>query len=754
MTLRCALRIIFPAIFFALFPSLALAALSAPSSLSATAISGSQINLAWVDNSNNENGFEIERTTVLSGPWTKIATTGAGVKSYANTGLSGSITYYYRVRAYKTGGSSFSAYSNTANATTLASVPNAPNPLTATAVSASQINLSWADNSSNESGFKIERATSSGGPWSYIATTGTNTTSYWNTGLSASTRYYYRARAYNTAGDSAYSNTASATTTNGTALPTLPTAPSALNATAASSSQVNLTWSDNSSNESGFKIERAPASNGPWTQIATAGAGAVAYSNTGLSASTTYYYRVRAYNTAGDSAYSNTANVTTIASSSGGGALWWAEAYGGTGHDYGQAVAVDRNGNVVLTGNFVGRVDFGEGLLPCTGTSNVVLAKYSASGLPLWTQCFVGAGNGSGRAVAVDGNGDVVVTGYFGGTLDFGGGPLSSVGGYDIFVAKYSGADGRHLWSKRFGSAADAFGAESGYGVAVDGGGNVAVTGSFYGTVDFGGGALRSAGDPDIFLVKLSAAGTHLWSKRFGAVGNNEAGNAVAVDGGGNVVLTGRFNGAVDFGGGALAGSGVDIFVAKFSSAGTHLWSERFGGTGSTDSGNGVAVDGSGNVVLTGNFGGTTDFGSGALTSVGGDDIFVAKFSSAGTPVWSKRFGDPFSMAGFDVGRAVAVDGSGNVVVTGVFLGAVNFGGGALTGAGSTDVFVAKFSSAGTHLWSKRFGGTTIDEGLSVAVNGGSNVVVTGRFLSSINFGDGPLTAVGASDVFVTSFWP
>ena len=273
----------------------------APSNLTASAASASQINLAWRDNANNETGFKIERKTG-SGGWNQIATVGANATAYQNTGLSASTTYYYRVRANNAAGDS--SYSNEAGATTAGTRPAAPSNLTASAASASQINLAWRDNANNETGFKIERKTGSGS-WNQIATVGANTTAYQNTGLSASTTYYYRVRANNAAGDSSYSNEAGATTAG-----TRPAAPSNLTASAASASQINLAWRDNANNETGFKIERKTGSGG-WNQIATVGANATAYQNTGLSASTTYYYRVRANNAAGDSSYSNEAGATT-----------------------------------------------------------------------------------------------------------------------------------------------------------------------------------------------------------------------------------------------------------------------------------------------------------------------------------------------------------------------------------------------------------------------------------------------------------
>ncbi len=183
---------------------------SAPSALTATAVSSSRIDLTWADNSSNETGFKIERSTD-GVSFAEIATVGANVTSYSNTGLDPSATYHYRVRANNAAGDS--GYSNTASATTLAAPlpPTAPSGLTATAASSSQIDLAWADNSSNETGFKLERSTD-GLVFAEIATVGANVTSYSNTGLAPSATYHYRVRANNAAGDSGYSNTASATT--------------------------------------------------------------------------------------------------------------------------------------------------------------------------------------------------------------------------------------------------------------------------------------------------------------------------------------------------------------------------------------------------------------------------------------------------------------------------------------------------------------------------------------------------------------
>jgi carboxypeptidase T len=189
--------------------------------------------------------------------------------------------------------------------------PAAPANLAATAASSTQVNLTWVDGSSNEAGFKIERCTGAGcSDFAQIATVGANVTSYANTGLSASTSYSYRVRAYNNIGDSDYSNVASATTPQA---PAIPAAPTNLAATAASRSQINLTWTDNAANETGFRIERCKGSTCTnFAQIATVGPNVTSYANTGLSSNTTYRYRVAAYNASGSSSYSNTAQATTL----------------------------------------------------------------------------------------------------------------------------------------------------------------------------------------------------------------------------------------------------------------------------------------------------------------------------------------------------------------------------------------------------------------------------------------------------------
>ena len=278
--------------------------LAKPTFATATAVSSSQINLTWIDNSASETGYKIERKTTVNGTYAQIAQVGANVQSYPDTnGLAPNTRYYYRIRA--TNGTIDSAYSNEPFATTLLDAPAAPSNLTITSLLSNKIILSWTDNSNNETGFKIQRKIGATGSYVDIVTTAANITGYNDSLVADGTLYCYRVCATNATGDSAFSNEACGTT---------PLAkPTSATATAVSSSQINLTWIDNSASETGYKIERKTTVNGTYAQIAQVGANVQSYPDTnGLAPNTRYYYRIRATNGTIDSDYSNAPSAVTF----------------------------------------------------------------------------------------------------------------------------------------------------------------------------------------------------------------------------------------------------------------------------------------------------------------------------------------------------------------------------------------------------------------------------------------------------------
>lgn len=270
------------------------AVLNAPSGLTATP-SGTQVTLSWTDNSTIEDGFKIERQTGGTGSFVQIGTVGVNVTNFTDTTPVADTTYTYRVRAYNSAADS--AYSNTATASM---VPNAPFNFVALS-SGTQVQLIWTDTSDVEAGVKIERSTD-GVNFTQIDTVGANVTTYMDTTTVADMVYWYRARAHNAAGNSPYSSTSSATTA--------PNAPSNLFAYA-SGPLVYLTWTDHSQVEQGFEIERS--SDGVnFAHIVSTAVNSTGYTDSGSVANTNYWYRVRAFNAAGPSAYSNTETVGTI----------------------------------------------------------------------------------------------------------------------------------------------------------------------------------------------------------------------------------------------------------------------------------------------------------------------------------------------------------------------------------------------------------------------------------------------------------
>jgi len=270
-----------------------------PTNLTAKTVSGTRIDLEWRDNSDNERGFSIERK-VEGGTFRFVDEVSANVTTYSDRGLTENRKYIYRVRAFNDAG--YSSYSDEAEAVT-ATIPSAPTNLRAETVSNREIKLNWTDRSDNEEGFKIERR-KVGESFREIDTVRANVTTYSDTGLDENTRYVYRVRAYNVAGNSSYSSEAEAITA------TVPNAPISLRAEAVSEERINLNWIDRSGDETGFRIERITGT-GSFRLLTVVPANTTTYADRGLQPGTTYRYRVQAFNEYGNSDYTNIASATT-----------------------------------------------------------------------------------------------------------------------------------------------------------------------------------------------------------------------------------------------------------------------------------------------------------------------------------------------------------------------------------------------------------------------------------------------------------
>ena len=467
--------------------------------------------------------------------------------------------------------------------------------------------------------------------------------------------------------------------------------------------------------------------------------------------------------------------------------LEWAKRAGGSSSDFGgRGIAVDGSSNSYVTGGFRGSATFGPGegnqttLMSDLNSTDIFVAKYDPSGDLLWAKRAGGTDTDFGRGIGVDGSGNSYVTGEFLLSATFGPGEtnettLTSDGESDIFVAKYA-PSGDLVWAKRAGGSTFF---DNGRGIGVDGPGNSYVTGRFFGSATFGPGetnetTLFSAGSNEIFVAKYDPSGDLVWARRAGGTGS-ERGVAIAVDDPGNSYVTGEFGdeSSATFGPGetnetTLAPSGqfVIAFVAKYDPSGDLVWVKRVAGTINDQVlGQAMAVDGSGNSYVTGEFGFSATFGLGetnetTLNSAFGCDTFVAKYNPSGDLIWAKSAGGGTSQT---AARGIGVDGSGNSYVTGLFDSFATFGAGETNETmlppptGFSDTFVAKYDPSGDLVWATRAGGTRSTQGQAIGVNGSGNGYVTGVFDGLAIFGLGEtnetmLTSAGSQDIFVAKY--
>jgi len=340
-------------------------------------------------------------------------------------------------------------------------------------------------------------------------------------------------------------------------------------------------------------------------------------------------------------------------------------------NDEAHALMVDGAGNVYVTGQSSG-----------SGTEgDYATIKYNAAGLEQWVARYDGTGSSTdiANAIAVDGAGNVYVTGA----------SLSPLEDDDYVTLKYNGA-GAAQWTQRYDNPRNSF--DLPMAMTADAAGNVHLTGVSIG--------------PDtthyFATVKYNAAGDLQWAARFDngpGSHDDETATAIAVDAAGNVYITGK---------GLGASSNFDYVTIKYASNGAQLWVARYNGPGNGDDAPaGIALDNAANVYMTG-----TSFGSGTQ-----DDYATVKYNTAGVEQWVMRYNGPDNS--FDDAVAIAVDGSGNIHVTGTSNGTVTFG----------DYATIKYNSAGAQQWVRRYNGPSSSPGedaAGLALDGAGNVYVTG----------------------------
>lgn len=434
-------------------------------------------------------------------------------------------------------------------------------------------------------------------------------------------------------------------------------------------------------------------------------------------------------------------------------ALQWAKNIGGS---RGLHVKADAAGNVYTTGYFGGVGDFDPGpgnfFLTADG-GDAYVSKLNANGNFVWA-LLIGGNSGTNQGVAVlpDPSGNIYVAGYFNGTVDFDPGPslfeLTTTGQNDIFVLKLD-ANGNFIWAKKIGGTSS----DLAYAATLDLSGNVCVTGVFIGLVDFDPGPgsfqLTGGGTNNCFILKLDANGNFIQALQI--ANNYSEGDAITVDGAGNLYFCGNYASTVDLNPGVgvfnvTASNGADAFVVKLDNTGAFVWGKSFGGPG-TNNCRSVNVDATGNVYLAGDFPFTVDFDPGPgvfeITVAGSTDGYILKLDANGNFVWAKALGGTVA----DAARYLVLDAAGDIYTTGVFQGTADFDPGpgvfnlTVTGGVSNDIFISKLTSSGDFVWALKFGGNTLDEGLSLFSGATGNLYATGYFNGVVDFDPGPGTS-------------
>ena len=445
------------------------------------------------------------------------------------------------------------------------------------------------------------------------------------------------------------------------------------------------------------------------------------------------------------------------------GAVIWAATLGGMGLEVARAVATDKADGVYVVGYFDGETDLGPAgkhasttgdkpvatgsgsagdKLEAKNPSDAFVVKLDGAGKVVWGHTFGGPRSDDAKGVAVNGD-NVVVVGNFADEIKIGEFAHKAVNSDDLYVVDFnSKGEVQWLWTS---GGIESDGANC---VAATPDGGWIVGGSYFGAAEFGKFPVKSKGGSDAVLIKLSAGGDVEWVKSFGGRYNDSI-HHVGVDARGAIYIQGVFRDVADFGGKnpvkSVGGVGDDVVVAKYDLNGDHLWSLGFGSK-DEDAALGLAVDPAGHVTVVGSFDKTITFGPADTTqhtSLGESDIYVTRFDPNGKFEWTRTLGAEKE----DGASGVGVDRSGNVVVTGWFQGTVDFGKGMLTSnTPNKDIFVLKLDANGATTWAQAWGDHDHDQGRAVAIDDAGHPIIAGLYRFELAIAKPPIVSMHAPD--------
>ncbi|MFM2206269.1 MAG: hypothetical protein RL213_244 [Bacteroidota bacterium] len=427
----------------------------------------------------------------------------------------------------------------------------------------------------------------------------------------------------------------------------------------------------------------------------------------------------------------------------------WAFGFGNTGSDQGYDISTDSTGNVYVTGWFSGTIQLGGQTLTSSGQQDIFVACFDNMGTLNWLRQAGGPSNDVSASIVTTPSGESYITGWFSGTCDFDDSLVVSNGSLDMFVAKYD-ASGTIRWVRHGGGPLDDYGNR--LALSLEGG--VTLAGSFKDTLDADGLQLVSLGNRDALLCHYDSDGQIVWVHGVGGAGEDRAyGIIQSVDS--SYFFTGMFTGNVSFGAVQLTcNSFFGTYVAALDLHGSPLWAVKAdAGANDFSRGFGIERDQQGNVYVNGYFSGSLRIGAATLVASGGQydiDAFLFKLTPAGSLVWARKDGGD----GNDEAQDMCINATGEIVSIGFFADSARFSPFTISSAGLSDLFIARYDTAGNLIAVNGYGGTGNEYGYGITGDAVGNLFMTGVFTGSSLFGTYSFTTAGGNDAFIAAVGP
>ncbi len=465
----------------------------------------------------------------------------------------------------------------------------------------------------------------------------------------------------------------------------------------------------------------------------------IAVDNSGNVYITGYYYGTAQFGNSSLTANRNSDIFVAKLNNSG---TWqWARSAGGVGFDRGNAIAVESNGTVYVSGSFENSSTFGTVSLNSSGAKDIFISKLSSAGAWIWSVRAGGTSTEEPNAIKYNANlKKIFLAGYFGGSATFGGTTLSSSGQRDAFLSKLD-INGNFNSSVKIGGVAY----DEIKNLKLDNANNVYFAGYFEATSAFGSSEFTSAGYRDIFVCVANENLAIQRAYQFGGANDDEA-IGIALDSNSNIYFAGTFYDSLLVGDATLiSGGDKDTFVAKINQSDEIEWVLQASSPSTLEAYN-LVCDRSGNTAIAGAFNKDAEFGEINLSSAGESDIFMASANSAGEWTYAVGKGGVFGIINT---KAIIADKFGNKYIAGGFYGTISFGSDTLRSNGDEDIFFVKMNKANNFVWAKSAGGNSSDRAEGIAIDSAGNLYIAGYFSSNAEFGATELTSFGFNDIFV-----